>query len=219
MPKEAIGGASRWRGHLRASSERQLTWCTPLPLEALVARYGLWAILAGAGIEGEAVVITGGVLAHRGLLPLWGVAAAAAIGSCVIDQLWFFAGRYFRHYRWVQSIAAKPAFKRVLGILERHPTRFIFSFRFIYGLRTVSPIAIGASSVPVRRFVLINMVAAAVWGPLMAVIGYFFGKAIDPLLENSHWGVWLLLGVVVTGGMVAIGIRLTRRVLRRRRGD
>jgi membrane protein DedA with SNARE-associated domain len=187
-----------------------------LALEALIARYGLWAILAGAGVEGEAVVVTGGILAHRGLLPLWGVGIAAAVGSCVIDQLWFFAGRYFRDYRWVQLIAARPAFARVLGVLERHPTRFIFSFRFIYGLRTVIPIAIGASAVPVRRFVLINMIAAAIWGPLMAVIGYFFGKAIDPLLQNSHWALWVLGGAVLIGGAVAIGLRLTRVILARR---
>lgn len=188
-----------------------------MALEALIARYGLWAILGGAGIEGEAVVITGGILAHRGLLPLWGVAIAAAIGSCAIDQLWFLAGRYFRDYRWVRAIAAKPAFARVLRILERHPTRFIFSFRFIYGLRTVSPIAIGASAVPAKRFVPINMAAAALWGPLMAVIGYSFGKAIDPLLENTNWAVWLLLGAVLVAGTVAIGIRLTRKMLGRRR--
>jgi membrane protein DedA with SNARE-associated domain len=190
-----------------------------LALEALVARYGLWAILGGAGIEGEAVVITGGILAHRGLLPLWGVAIAAAVGSCIVDQLWFLAGRYFRDYRWVQSIAAKPAFARVLSILERHPTRFIFSFRFIYGLRTVSPIAIGASAVPAKRFVLINMVAAAIWGPLMAVIGYSFGKAIDPLLNNTHWTVWVLLGAILVIGTVAIGVRLTRKILSRRHKD
>lgn len=187
-----------------------------MALEALIARYGLWAILAGAGIEGEAVVVTGGILAHRGLLPLWGVAIAAAVGSCVIDQLWFFAGRYFRDYRWVRSIAARPAFARVLGILERHPTRFIFSFRFIYGLRTVSPIAIGASAVPVGRFVVINMAAAAIWGPVMAVIGYFFGKAIDPLLENSHWVVLVLLGAILVAGTAAIGIRLTRKIMSQR---
>lgn len=190
-----------------------------MALEALVARYGLWAILGGAGIEGEAVVITGGILAHRGLLPLWGVAIAAAVGSCIVDQLWFLAGRYFRDYRWVQSIAAKPAFARVLSILERHPTRFIFSFRFIYGLRTVSPIAIGASAVPAKRFVLINMVAAAIWGPLMAVIGYSFGKAIDPLLNNTHWTVWVLLGAILVIGTVAIGVRLTRKILSRRHKD
>jgi membrane protein DedA with SNARE-associated domain len=53
----------------------------------------------------------------------------------------------------------------------------------------------------------------------MAVIGYSFGKAIDPLLDNSHWGVWVLLGAILAGGTVAIGVRLSRKLLRRRGGD
>jgi membrane protein DedA with SNARE-associated domain len=190
-----------------------------LAIEALVARYGLLAILAGAGIEGEAVVITGGILVHRGLLPFWGVAITAAIGSCVIDQLWFLAGRYFRDRRWVQKMIARPAFARALSVLERHPTKFIFSFRFIYGLRTISPVAIGTSTIPARRFVLLNVLAAAVWGPLLTWIGYAFGKAIDPLLRNSQWAVLAVIGAALLIGMVLLGVRVTRGMLSRRRKD
>lgn len=189
-----------------------------MPLEAIVAKYGLLAILAGAGIEGEAVVITGGIFAHRGLLPLWGVALAAAVGSCAIDQLWFLAGRYFRDRRWVRSMTARPAFTRALAILENHPTKFIFGFRFVYGLRTVSPIAIGASAIPARRFILLNMAAAAIWGPMMALIGYNFGRAIDPLLRDTHWSVLVLVGATIVIVPIAVGVRVTRTMLRRRRG-
>lgn len=38
-------------------------------------------VLAGAALEGETAVLTGGVLAHQGLLPLAGAMAAGAIGS------------------------------------------------------------------------------------------------------------------------------------------
>ena len=51
-----------------------------MAIEALIARYGLAAIFLGAGIEGETSVVAGGVLAHRHLLPLWGVWLAAASG-------------------------------------------------------------------------------------------------------------------------------------------
>ncbi len=190
-----------------------------MALEALVARYGLLAILGGAGIEGEAVVITGGILAHRGLLSLWGVAAAAAVGSCAVDQLWFLAGRYFRDYRWVRSVTAQPAFARALAILERHPTTFIFGFRFIYGLRTVSPIAIGASAIPAQRFIALNIVAAAIWGPLMACIGYAFGKAINPLLHNTRWAVLLVLMAAMVVVSATVGVHLIGRLLRRHRAD
>ena len=188
-----------------------------MALEALIARYGLWAILAGAGVEGEAVVVTGGILAHRGLLPVWGVAIAAAVGSCAVDQLWFLAGRYFRDRRRVRAITAKPAFQRALAMLERYPTSFIFGFRFVYGLRTVSPIAIGASTIPARRFVPLNIAAAAVWGPLLTWIGFTFGKAIDPLLRTSHRGVLLVLATGLAIVVLVFGLRRARRLLQSRR--
>lgn len=77
--------------------------------------------------------MTGGILAHKGLVSLWGAMIAAATGSCIVDQIHFFLGRYFRHYPWVQRLTERPAFAREIAFLERHPTAFIFGFRFIYG--------------------------------------------------------------------------------------
>ena len=116
-----------------------------LTIEALIARYGLAAIFIGAGIEGETSVLAGGLFAHEGMLSLPGAMIAAASGSFLADQAFFAAGRRFRDHRWVQRAQHKPAFAKALETLERHPIGFIFAFRFLYGLRTVSPIAIGTT--------------------------------------------------------------------------
>ena len=114
-----------------------------MSFEPLMAQYGLLAVFIGATIGGETVVFLAGVFSHRHLLPYWAVALAASAGSFCADQIFFFAGRYARQYRAVQTILRKPAFARVNELLERYPTDFIFAFRFLYGLRTISPIAIG----------------------------------------------------------------------------
>ncbi len=116
-----------------------------MSIETLIAQYGLAAIFVGAGLEGETSVVTGGLLAHEGLLSLGGTALAAVVGSFAADQLFFFAGRRYRDTARVRRIRAKPAFAKALDTLDRHPTVFILSFRFLYGLRTISPIAIGTS--------------------------------------------------------------------------
>ena len=134
-----------------------------MSIEAIIAKYGLLALFLGAGIEGETVVVAGGLLAHRGLVSLPGAMVATAAGSFVADQLFFSAGRYFRGRAWVRRVSAKPVFARALGLLERYPIGFIFAFRFIYGFRTISPVAIGTTQVPTRLFVIINAVAAVVW--------------------------------------------------------
>jgi len=182
----------------------------------LIAKYGLAALFVGAGVEGEAVVVTGGILAHKGLVPLWGAMLVSALGSCLVDQLWYFAGRYCRHYRWVQVLMRKPAFARAVGFLERHPIAFIFGFRFVYGMRTVSPIAIGTTQIAPRTFVPLNILSAAIWGPLFTLLGYAFGRAIDPVLHRLQSGfIYALLGVAAVG---AIGLAIVWLVRRRDAG-
>jgi len=156
-----------------------------MTIETLIVRYGVAAIFVGAGVEGETSVIAGGVLAHRHLLPLWAAMAAASTGSFVADQLFFAAGRYFREHPRVRKIESKPAFAKAIAIFERHPTLFVLGFRFLYGLRTVSPMAIGTSHLPTRTFLLLNALSAAVWGVLFTGIGYGFGGGIERLVGDS----------------------------------
>lgn len=166
-------------------------------------------------MEGEAVVITGGVLAQRGLLPIWGVAAAAAAGSCLVDQLWFWLSRRYRDHRWVRKATHKPAFARALRWLERYPKPMILSFRFIYGLRTVSPVAIGTSTIPSRTFVPLNIVAAAIWGPTIAWAGYAFGSALGTWLHDLESLILLAIGALL---VVPLALLLMRAIAGRMRG-
>ena len=178
-------------------------------IEAIIAQYGLAALFLGAGIEGETVVIAGGLLAHRGLVSLPGAMAATAAGSFVADQLFFTAGRHFRDYGWVRRLHQRPVFARALDWLHRYPIGFIFAFRFIYGFRTISPVAIGTTRVTTRLFVVINAVAAVVWGVVFTAIGYLFGhqfeKLLARLLPDSRLllaGAGVLVAVAATWGVV-----------------
>lgn len=184
-----------------------------MTLESLVRQYGLVALFVGSGLEGEAAVVAGGLLAHQGLFSLAGACVAASGGSFLADQLWFAIGRRSRDHRWVRRVREKRAFSRALGWLERHPKSFIFAFRFIYGMRTVSPIAIGTSNVPARLFGPINAVAAVAWGCTFSVVGYVFGREFEAfagrLRPHGHH-VWYVAGGLVATGLVVGAIHWWR---------
>lgn len=181
-----------------------------MTVEALVARYGLAAIFVGAGLEGETAVVTGGVIAHRGLVPLWAAMSAAVAGSFVADQIFFAGGRYFRDSRPIAALRQKPAFARALEMLERHPRRFIFVYRFIYGIRTASPIAIGTSRISQRTFLIVNLVAAIVWGCAFTAIGYAFGNVIEETLGRIGTKR-LLIGAAAILVAIGLGVWAWRR--------
>jgi len=170
-----------------------------LSLETLISQYGPLAVFLGAGFEGETAVFLGGVFAHRQLFPFWQAALAAVLGSFLVDQAWFFAARYAHNLAPVQRLMKTQAAAKVHQLLEAHPTSFILSFRFIYGMRTVSPIAIGLTSVPALRFMMLNFIAAVVWGIAITAIGYLFGNAVESIFGRLrlHSHLLIALGFVI----------------------
>ena len=132
-------------------------------IQSLLAEYGLWLVLIGTFLEGETIVIVAGFASHQGLFDPVHVAALAALGSFCCDQMWFFIARKFGHRPVIQRMKHRPAFERALHFLERHPTAFIFSFRFVYGIRNVSPAVIGLSEIDAHKFFVLNALAAMLW--------------------------------------------------------
>ncbi|SFP86687.1 DedA family protein [Sphingomonas rubra] len=179
-----------------------------MSVEGLIAQYGLAAVFLGAGIEGETAVIAGGVLAHQGLVSPLGAGLAAAAGSFAADQGFFQIGRHFREGRLVRGLRGRPTYARAIGLLERHPSGFIFAYRFLYGLRTVSPIAIGTSRIALRQFVLVNLAAAVVWATLFTGVGFLFGNVLSDLFgriggRRLLWGIVAAMGVALVLGTAA----------------
>ena len=179
-------------------------------IDTLIAKYGLIAVLIGAGVEGETVVATGGLFAHKGLMPLYGVMAAAAFGSFVADQIFFFLGRYARDTRFIRTITGKKAFAKALRFIERHPVGFIFAFRFMWGFRTVSPIALGTTRVPGRLFVPLNALAAIIWAIVVASVGYVFAGSLSALgvhIRSIEHYALIILAIAIIAGAAAWLVR------------
>lgn len=185
-----------------------------MTLEAIIAQYGTLAVGIGAGIEGETVLVLGGIAVHRGLIGYAGTILAGAAGSFLWDQSLFAIGRRFRDGPRVQRWTRKPAYARALAAFERHPSLFVFAFRFIYGMRTVSPLAIGTSTLPIRRFVAINALAALVWSAVFVTLGYVSGHAIEAAFGRIRPFAHVLIPVALAA--LALGFA-ARAWLHRRR--
>ena len=157
-----------------------------MSLESIIAQYGYVALIFGTALEGETILVIAGYLAHRGYLHLNYVIAAAAFGTFVGDQIFFQLGRQLgapflaRHPHW-QGRA-----DRVRRLLDRHRTLLVMSFRFIYGIRTVTPFVIGMSGFPRKVFVPLNAASAGIWATVIGCAGYAFGKVFEHALNDAR---------------------------------
>lgn len=181
-------------------------------LEGLIAQYGLFVVLVGAAIEGETLVILGGFLAHQGVIDVRAVAVAAFAGSFVADQVWFWIGRSFSGGPFIARQRRRPVFAKALGMVEAHPVAFILGFRFVYGLRTVSPMAVGVSRVPARQFLVLNLIAAIVWAVLITAIGWAFGQTAELFLGRiGRVEHKLIVGALIAAILSAVVYVAARR--------
>ena len=96
----------------------------------------------------------------------------------------------------------------VKGLLERHHAPVIVDNRFMYGLRIIGPIVIGACKVSPWRFAFFNMLGAAIWACLVGGLGYLFGDALELLAVDLRRFQAVVLALIVA---VAVGFALLRR--------
>ena len=155
-----------------------------MSVSALVAQYGYAFVFAGALAEGESVLLAAGFAAHRGMLRLPEVMAVAFVAATLGDQLCFYLGRRHGPRLLARFPKLQTQVKRVEPMLARHPNLAILSLRFLYGLRTAGPIALGALGVSRWRFALLNMLSAALWAAGISLLGYQFGHLLDRLLPE-----------------------------------
>jgi membrane protein DedA with SNARE-associated domain len=180
-------------------------------LEALIVRWGYLAVVAGTFLEGETILVAAGALAHRGYLCLPLVMLCAFVGSVAGDQLWFQLGhRYGQPF-----LDRRPEWKRRAGAVQRHLLRFgdffVLGFRFVVGIRTVTPALLGASGFSRLRFAWLNAIGGAVWSVAIGGAGYALGAALARLLARAARAEELL-GIALGVGLVAAsGWKLWRR--------
>ena len=181
-------------------------------LESWLTNYGYPFLVAGTFLEGETVMVLGGVAAHMGYLSLDRVIACGLLGSICGDQLYFFLGR--RHGRALLS--RHPAWQartgRALRLLEAHQNLLMLGFRFLYGLRSVTPFAVGMSRISWVRYTLLNVVGAGIWACAIGLAGYYFGQAVEAALGDIRkYEVELMGGIIAAAILFWLGHHFHRR--------
>jgi len=186
-------------------------------LESLLNTYGYPILLLGTFLEGETILVLGGVAAHLGYLSLGWVIACGFAGTLFGDQLYFYLGR--RHGS--EFLARRPTWQarsqRVHRILERYPVLLILGFRFLYGLRTVTPFALGTSRLPYLLFTVLNVIGAGIWAIAIGLAGFYFGHSVEIVLgEIKQYEIQVMAFVGVTGLLAWIVFMIHRRKQDRR---
>jgi len=161
----------------------------------LLKEYGYIILFLWSILEGEIGLITAGLLSHNGDMNLYLSIIVAGVGGFTGDQIYFYIGRYKKNYIQKKLRSQKRKFALARGLLKKYGWPIIFIQRYMYGLRTILPMAIGTTGFCIKKFALINLISALIWASITIVPVYIFGEEILKLLSlfKEHW--YIAIGI------------------------
>lgn len=184
-------------------------------------------VLFGSMIEGETIILTASALAAAGYLSIYKVGSIAFCSTLLVDQALFFIGHFLYKNPGRPLSERYPKLykksRRAVVLLKKYDTWFILSFRFIYGIRAISPVVIGLCGSQPPRFMFLNAVSALVWAVISCSLGYCLGdflfddngRIIEQHMHHLQYGI---LGVIVgIAGLVVMGRKIAQHREERKR--
>ena len=173
---------------------------SPDALKSIVRNYGYYGILLLTFLEGETIVIIAGLMsASVGMDPKL-IALSAFCGSFTSDQLMFSLGKYKGEavLKYFPRIARNA--DKAKGLFKKYDTALILGFRFVYGVRNVTPIMLGISGVSHVKFFVLNLIGASVWALAFTYGGVYIGDVFSEYMHNMGHGIFYVLAAIALLG-------------------
>ena len=196
-----------------------LNWLSSLPPALIYVVVALLvfaedALFVGFVLPGETAAVIGGVLANRGTVNVWVLAALVVFAAIAGDSVGYEVGRHFGE----RPLGTRPLRRhkarldKARALIRRRGAEAVFLGRFVSFFRALMPPLAAISHIPYRKFLLFNAIGGVVWGVGFTLLGYFAGAAYSRV---EHLVGRILAAVVAA--IVIIGLIVWR--VRRRRAE
>lgn len=154
----------------------------------------------GGGFVG---LVAASVLAYAGKMDLGVSMLVAGIANFLGDIGLFYLARYQKGE--VMRYLVKQRRKLALAHLwmKRYGNAVIFIQKYIYGIKTLVPLAIGFTKYNDWKFGIYNFFASLVWAVVIGLGGYFSGELFMELFEILSLRPYLapILVAILLGGL------------------
>ena len=166
-------------------------------MESFIHDWGYIALFLysfGGGMLGIAIA---GVFAFTGELNIYTVLIVATISNFLGDQFLFTMARNNKEYakQMMQKHKRKIALAHLL--MRKYGSWTILIQKYIYGIKTLIPLAIGLTKFNNKKFLIFNFIGAVIWSFVVGLSAYFLGEIVlNSIEEFKTYGVMFLILII-----------------------
>ncbi|MGB6329869.1 MAG: DedA family protein [Halarcobacter sp.] len=148
----------------------------------------------GGGFVG---LVIAGVLSYAGDLNIVVSMIVAGSANFIGDQFLFYMARTNKIYArdTMKKYGRKVALAHLL--MRRHGSPVVFIQKYIYGIKTLIPLAMGLTKYSYQKFTIYNAFASVLWAIVIGYSSYMLGEIILTYAEEyKYYGVAFILAIV-----------------------
>ncbi|MGA1933412.1 DedA family protein [Arcobacter sp. YIC-464] len=162
-------------------------------MEELIRDWGYIALFAYSFGGGFVGLVFAGILSYAGDLNLYICILVAGVSNFLGDQFLFFLARKNKSYAkdMMKKYGRKIAMAHLL--MRRYGSFVVFFQKYIYGIKTLIPLAMGLTKYSGIKFSILNIFATALWA---CVVGYASYTAGEVILSSADEFKYVGLGIV-----------------------
>lgn len=137
---------------------------------AFILRWGYLGLFFSSLIESEPIVICISFFCKSLNFNIFFIFFLSFLGTFIGSLFLFLLGRFFG--AWLKRFQSFSSYiEKVNPFIDSYGILFILMFRFIYGVKLISPIIIGVSNIPFNLFFFMNILGSVIWAFFMVMIG------------------------------------------------
>ncbi|WP_108061549.1 DedA family protein [Poseidonibacter lekithochrous] len=162
-------------------------------MEDLIRDWGYIALFAYSFGGGFVGLVFAGVLSYAGDLNLYISILVAGTANFLGDQFLFFLARKNKSY--AKDMMSKYGRKIALAhiMMRKYGSLVVFIQKYIYGIKTLIPLAMGLTKYSAIKFTIFNVIATMLWG---LVVGYASYTAGEYILSAADDFKYIGLGII-----------------------
>ncbi|TKI69084.1 DedA family protein [Sulfurimonas crateris] len=166
-----------------------------------LATYGYIGLFLYSLGGGFVAIIAAGVLSFMGKMDLTTSILIAFVANALGDFLLFYMARYQKTMMMdgLKKHRRKLALAHIM--MKKNGSWIILFQKFVYGIKTLIPIAIGLTKYDFKKFAILNVLSAGVWALAFGLGSYYSGSFLMNIAETISQKPWIApIVLVVLGG-------------------
>ncbi len=151
-----------------------------------------------------------GIFIKVGILLPFPALISAILGAFCHEMIYFLFGRWKGREFLLKNAYTRKRYRLAKKLVEKYGDLSIFVIRFLYGMRVIPMVFLGATKFNIIRFTILDLLSLLIWAFLYISLGYFFGHAAEKYFGKAK-DIYVLIGITIALiGLLIILLKFVR---------